>query len=68
MLGKEYQFYIDNRNTLLKKHLDKFIVIKGKRFIAAYDSYEVAYNESIKSFEDGTFLIQHCVPLHVPLY
>jgi hypothetical protein len=68
MLGKEYQFYIDNRNSLIKKHLDKFIVIKGKRFIASYDTHEMAYNESIKNFPEGTFLIQHCVPLHAPLY
>jgi len=58
----EYRFYLDNRNVLLKKYQNKFVVIKGKRFIAAYDTYESALTESEKSFPAGTFLIQHCTP------
>ena len=59
-MRNEHRFYLDNRNVLLKKHLNKFIVIKGKRFIASCDTYESALTESEKSFPAGTFLIQHC--------
>jgi hypothetical protein len=60
-MRNQYQFYLDNRNVLLKKHLNKFIVIKGKKFIASYDTYDIALSESEKSFPTGTFLIQHCI-------
>jgi hypothetical protein len=67
MLRKEYQFYLDNRSTLLKKHSDKYIVIKGKKFIASYDTYDIANEESLKGFLAGTFLIQLCTTNPAPL-
>lgn len=67
MLRKERQFYIDNRNFMLKKHDNKFVVIRGKRLIASYDTYDNAYAETSKSFPAGTFLIQHCITQHAAL-
>lgn len=60
-MRRQYQFYLDNRDVLLKKHLNKFVVIKGKKVIASYDTYDIAHAESIKCFPDGGFLIQHCI-------
>ena len=62
MLTKELKYYSYNRNELLKKHLNKFVVIKGQRILASYETHDIAYEETIKTFPSGTFLIQHCLP------
>ena len=61
MLDKELRYYADNRKKLLKKYLNKFIVIKGQKVVASYDTHAIAYAESIKTMPIGTFLIEHCV-------
>jgi hypothetical protein len=60
MLKVETKYYIYNREQLLKKYSNKFVVIKGKRVIGSYDSHEEARNETLKKEELGTFLIEHC--------
>lgn len=62
MLEKETKYYSYNRRELIKKHLNSFVVIKGQRIIAYYDTHEMAYAESIKTMSEGSFLIEHCVP------
>jgi hypothetical protein len=62
MLEKELKYYIANQAELVKKYLDKFIVIKDQKVVGAYSSQLEAYNEAVKSNELGTFLIQHCLP------
>ena len=61
MLHTEFKYYRDNHEKLLKKFANKFIVIKGKKVIGVYDSHLEAYQESVKTEELGTFLIQHCL-------
>lgn len=62
MLEQEFQYYIDHQDELVKKYNGKFIVIKGKQVIGAYDNKADAYNEPAKEHELGTFLIQLCEP------
>lgn len=62
MLEKEFQYYLDNQEELVNKYNGKFIVIKNNSVIGAYSSHSEAYNESLKTEELGTFLIQHCLP------
>lgn len=62
MLEKEFQYYIDNQEQLVKKYNGKFIVIKGDSVIGAYESHSEAYQEALKKNEIGSFLIQHCLP------
>lgn len=61
MLDKEYSYYQDNKDTLLSKYRDKFIVIKGEEVIGSYDSKEQAFTETLKTEKLGTFLVQQCV-------
>jgi hypothetical protein len=63
MLEPEFEFYKAHQDELTKKHLGKFIVIKGESVIGVYDSEMDAYLETEKSHKVGTFLIQHCLPL-----
>jgi hypothetical protein len=62
MLEKEYEFYKKNKSTLLKKYQGQFIVIKDGKVEGVHPDEKTAYQESIKKWELGTFLIQHCLP------
>jgi len=62
MLDKEFKYYQDHQNELVKQFNGKFIVIKDGKIEGAYDTQLKAYSESKKKFEVGTFLIQHCSP------
>lgn len=62
MLDKEFRYYLDNQNDLVKKYKGKFIVIINEKVVGSYDSHGEAYETAIKSYELGSFLIQHCLP------
>jgi len=62
MLKKEFQYYLDNQKEFVKKFEGKFLVIKDLQIKGAYDSQGDAYENAVKEFELGTFLIQHCIP------
>lgn len=62
MLENEFKFYLDHQVELVKEYNGKFIVLKNEKVIGAYSSHGEAYNETLKTEELGTFLIQHCTP------
>jgi len=62
MLEKEFQYYLDNQSSFVEKYNGKFIVIKGNEVVGVYDSEIEAYDESGKTHELGTFLIQEVSP------
>lgn len=62
MLKKEFQYYLDHQDELVKRYNNKFIVIKNDKVIGVYGSHSEAYSETVKNEQLGTFLIQHCLP------
>ena len=62
MLDKEYTYYKDNQEELLKKYKDKVLVIMGNEVVEVYKDEATAYQNSISKYKIGTFLIQKCVP------
>jgi hypothetical protein len=60
MLEKEFNYFLDNQNKLVKQYNGKFIVIIGDRVVGDYESYEEALFKSKEQHELGTFLIQEC--------
>ena len=60
MLDKEFQYYLDNQDELVKKYNGRFIVIVGEEVVGNYESYEQGLFESMKQHKLGTFLIQEC--------
>ncbi|KAA6349880.1 hypothetical protein EZS27_002776 [termite gut metagenome] len=60
MLDKEFKYYLDNQDELLKKYNGRFIVVVGGKVVGDYDSFEQALFHSKKKHELGTFLIQEC--------
>lgn len=61
-IEEEFQYFIDHQDELVKQYNGKFIVIKNKEVIGAYDEELQAYQETIKDHKEGTFLIQECLP------
>ena len=64
MLEREFEFYQNNKTFIRGKYLGKRIVIVGEQIIAAYNDIEEAYQETIKTYEPGTFMI-HNVPANI---
>lgn len=61
-LQKEFQWYLDHQEQLVKEHRGKVLVIKGGEVIGVYDTEAQALFETNKVHEPGTFLIQRCEP------
>jgi hypothetical protein len=61
MLEKEYSFFEEIRDNLVKEHLGEYVAIKGNKILDFYKSQEEALENLSQKHEPGTFLIQHCV-------
>jgi len=61
-LEKEFKYYIENQNKLVKRYNNKYVVIKNKKVIGVYDSEVKAVQETSKNEPLGTFLVQKCTP------
>ncbi len=57
-LEKEFRFYLDHQDEMVKEYDGKFVVIKGAEVLGAYDDELMAVTETKKSHELGTFLVQ----------
>lgn len=57
-LEKEYNYFLKNKESLLKKYENKFIVIVGEDIIESFDSQDDALREASKKYSLGSFLIQ----------
>ncbi|MBU0478162.1 hypothetical protein KKC91_06310 [bacterium] len=58
MLEREYKYYQNNKDSIIKKYKNQFVVIKDSKIIGAYSSREEALKESVKEYKLGEFLIQ----------
>jgi hypothetical protein len=61
-LEKEFKYYLENQDELVKNYNGKFIAIKDCKVIGVYDSEMDAVKQTSKDHELGTFLIQKCEP------
>ena len=61
-LEKEFNYYLEHQEELVKKYNGKFLVIKDCNIIGAYDSELEAVEKTTKEHELGTFLVQKCEP------
>jgi hypothetical protein len=62
MLEKEFKYYLDNQEELVKKYDGRTLVIIDDKVVGNYDNFKEAYTDSLNKFEAGTFLIQKCSP------
>jgi hypothetical protein len=61
-LEKEFEYYLEHQDELVREYKGKFIVIKDSRVIGAFDSELEAVENTAKQYELGTFLVQKCEP------
>jgi hypothetical protein len=59
-LERDFQYYLSHQSDLVHRYSGKVVVIKNQSVIGAFDSEAEAVNETAKSHELGTFLIQRC--------
>jgi hypothetical protein len=62
VLKENFDFYVANQAQLAKKYRGRFLVIKGKKVIGAYETELDAVQETAKDHKVGTFLVQKCEP------
>ena len=72
-LDREFEFYRANKESLLSKYENKFIVIVGHEIIGVFDNEMEAINHTRKIHQLGTFFVQHVVKndevhFHSPMF
>ena len=61
MSKQNYTYFKLFLDELLEKYEGKYVAIKDKAVIGAYDSFDEAYETTVLTEEQGTFIVQHCV-------
>jgi cytolysin (calcineurin-like family phosphatase) len=59
-IDMNYEWFRENLPILVKKYDDQYVVVKDKSFVAAYPSFNEAFDETLKTEKPGTFIIQLC--------
>lgn len=59
-LEKEFEYYLEHQDELVKEYKGKYIVIIGAKVIGSYDDELKAIEETSKKHKLGTFLVQKC--------
>ncbi len=57
-LAKEFQFYLDNQDELVKQYDGRVIVIREGQVLGDYDSDAAAISATRDTHPLGTFLVQ----------
>lgn len=60
MQTSDFKWFIENLSNLFNSYGTKFLAIKDKRILGAYNSYAEGVKETIKTEELGTFIVQQC--------
>jgi len=61
-LEKEFDYYLQHQQELVRKYNGKILVIKGQTVIGVFDSELEAVQKTSETHELGTFLVQKCEP------
>jgi hypothetical protein len=61
-LEREFDYFLENQDELVRKYRGKFVVIKDQKVLGAYDSEFEAIQQTAKTHEVGTFLVQPAEP------
>ena len=57
---QDFDFFVSNYQVLYQKYGHKFLAIKDKIVLGAYDSIPDAIRELSSTYELGTYIIQEC--------
>ena len=57
---KDFDYFLANMQNLFSKHGHKFVAVKNQSILGVYDTFNDALENTLKSEELGTFLVQEC--------
>jgi fibrillarin-like rRNA methylase len=60
MQDQDFEYFIQNMESFYKQYGHKFLSIKDRNILGAYDSFDMALEETLKREPIGTFIIQEC--------
>jgi hypothetical protein len=61
MQEQDFDYFLQNMERLYQTHGYKFVAIKNQNILGFYDTFDEALENTIKTEEPGTFLIQECL-------
>ena len=61
-LEREFNYYLEHQDELVKKHSGKVLAIKGEQVIGVFNSEIKAVSKISHQHPLGTFLVQKCEP------
>jgi hypothetical protein len=62
MITNDFQYFKENRDQIIKDHLEEFVVIKDGKIIDYYKTEKEALQVMVeKKIELGSFIVQKCV-------
>jgi len=56
----DFQWFIDNYESIYSEHGHKFLVIQNKKIIGIFDDRNEAIDNTLIDHELGTFIVQEC--------
>ena len=60
MQSSDFNWYLDNLPSLYRSYGTHFVAIKDKSILGVYNTYAEAVNETKKTEDLGTFIVQQC--------
>ena len=61
-LKENFEFVENNKDNLLKKYINKYLLVWHKGVVGSFDTYEKAAGEGVKKYGiDENFLVYHLV-------
>ena len=58
MQDQDFDYFLENMQTLYKAYGDKFVAVKNQTILGVYDTFNDALDTTLRTEELGTFLIQ----------
>jgi len=57
---KDFDWFMDNMPDFYKKYGARFLVVKDKTVLGAYDTFREGVNAAKQKEPPGTFIVQQC--------
>ena len=57
---EDYKWFLENYNDLFDKYGEKYLSIKNKEILGVYNSFREAIDETDKTQEPGSYIVQFC--------
>jgi len=62
MLRKDFEWYLENQDTLVNLYNGQYLVISGGKVLFASHDKDTAYNKGNEIAGLGKYILQHCTP------